>query len=172
MRILFLNLLFITAICEAATLQINDSDRVEVTGITAISCNGITSSYAEISECCANGACADAAGQSFNQPGNTCPKVVIDGYLYSVQSDIALIHATKTFSINASSISDCRRPDNSAPSVVSMDDTSLVTNDVAIGLSQAYMDVDTWQLFLTSQDGNLLCTGNEAFVDVLFEDGF
>ncbi|WP_395373867.1 hypothetical protein [Marinicella sp. W31] len=172
MKILIFNLLFIAINSHSATLQVNDSDKVNVIGVTSMSCNGITSSYEAISQCCVDGSCSDTSGQAFNQPDNTCPKVVIDGYLYSVQSDISLFHASKTFSINTSSISDCRRPNNSTPTAVSMNDTSLATNDVAIGLSQAYIDVDTWRLIVTSQDGDLLCTGNEAFVDVIFEDGF
>ncbi|WP_395378098.1 hypothetical protein [Marinicella sp. W31] len=172
MKKIFVLFILLPIYVHAASIQINESEQINISGITTITCNGINTTFAETSECCSGQSCENETSIDLSLQKGTCPKLVIDGYLYSLQSDIQLIHTSKTFSISSSNISNCRRADNSFPSVGSLNESNLTTNNVFFGVSNAYIDVDSWRLYITSKDGDLSCSGSEAFVDVIFENSY
>lgn len=165
-------LLLIPFVSKSATIEVNGSEPINLTGVTKFTCNGLMSTFEETSECCTGSSCDDQTDISLDLSSSVCPKIVIDGYLYSTQSDINLIHTSRTFSVTKSNISNCRRADNSFPSVGSLNESNLTTNNAFFGVKHAYMDVDLWRLIISSKDGDLTCNGAEGFVDVIFESGY
>lgn len=96
-------------------------------------------------------------------------EVVLDGYAYTVNSDVAINLGQGTIIIPDSSLENCERPNALIPLNTAY--LTLITNNQDIGIDQFKYSVQSRLMFLTSETSNVVCD-NGLFVDQIFGQGF
>jgi hypothetical protein len=163
--------MFVAGPLMAADLTINSGNPNVVTGTTVMNCLGLTVNYSDTEQCCVGNSCSDLDTVELLNPNQSCPAVVMDGYRYTVSGDIRIIHSVRLIDVAGGSMTSCRQPDGSFPTTAGFEQLNLNFNNVFAGIESVSIDVDRWELIITSVDGNLTCNGGES-VDVIFENGF
>ncbi len=96
-------------------------------------------------------------------------EVVLDGYAYVINSDVAINLSQQIIYIAESDLENCLRPNDLIP--LNNVDLTLITNNQGIGINQTRYAVESRLLFLTSESINLVCD-NGVFIDQIFVQGF
>ena len=95
--------------------------------------------------------------------------LILDGYVYSVNSNVNINTNQLTIFIADTELENCLRPNGLAP--LNNSNMSLIANNQDIGVEQFHYFVASKLLFLTSESSNLVCD-NGVFVDQIFVQGF
>lgn len=154
-------------------LFINQSSQTTIsTTPVVMNCLGLNVGLSETTQCCLGSSCTDEDAVLFSKVNHsTCPQLVVDGYVYEVNSDIQIFNSSRLVNVNNSSINSCQTPGGGLPSL----GTGFIfaSGAVAIGIEQLFINESDWTLIMTSTDGNLTCQGGQIYADeIIFKNGF
>ncbi len=96
-------------------------------------------------------------------------ELILDGYAYTVNSDVAINLGQQTvIGVETNSVN-CAQANGSMP--LNNATMTLVTNNQNIGLDRFQYFISDRLLFMTSETSNVVCD-NGLFVDTVFAQGF
>lgn len=171
-------LAYLLVVCSfsagAADLNINSSTVTISDTPSRMGCDGLTVSTQETTSCCIGNTCNNLNSINLLAQDNqtTCPRLVIDGYVYDLSAPIDIHHGLLLFITQSGSLANCTNGSGGSPTLGS--GFLAVINADTLGVQSASIDVDEWVLQIQSVDGDVICDGGTLYdkPDLIFRNSF
>lgn len=158
-KLLLLILLFPATVVLADDLLLNHHIAGLSSTLTRVmTCSGLQLNFAATESCCVDETCEDISSIELqrNENQNKCPGLVLDGQFYDINQDITIYPDVQSVDLLPNTLNNCLA-NGLSPAVGS--GYIMTSGATSVGIVNMYLDVNDWNLHVTSIDGDVSCVG-------------